>query len=225
MKTNFDNAMQEITTTPANSLTFTDTTWHFIPAGSQHFGGLWEAGVKSFKHHLQRILNNSTLTYEEFYTLLTEIEASLNSRPLGPLSSDPTDLDVLTPGHFLTGGPINAVLEPSLLNISENRLNRWQHLEKLNQDFWQSWSTEYLSELQQRPKRWRTVQPNLQEGDIVLIKDLRLSPTNWPIARVIATHPGDDGVVRAVSVKHKNGTTKRAVNKLCRLPIEGPFQS
>lgn len=225
LKSSFDETILQITSTAANALAIKGTTWHFIPASSPHFGGLWEAGVKSFKHHLRRILGNSTLTYEEFYTLLTEIESCLNSRPLCPLSSDPNDIDALTPGHFLVGGPMNAVLQPSLLNINENRLTRWQYLEKLNQDFWNSWSKEYLSELQQRPKKWRHVQPNLQKGDIVLIKDIRLPPTMWPLARITATHPGEDGLVRAVSVKHKGGIIKRAINKLCRLPTESIFQN
>ncbi|XP_045500327.1 uncharacterized protein LOC123697818 isoform X1 [Colias croceus] len=30
------------------------TQWHFIPAYSPNFGGLWEAGVKSMKYHLKR---------------------------------------------------------------------------------------------------------------------------------------------------------------------------
>lgn len=52
--------------------------WHFIPARAPNFGGLWEAAVKSVKHHLKRVLNNIHLTFEEFYTLLTQIEAVLN---------------------------------------------------------------------------------------------------------------------------------------------------
>ena len=56
--------------------------WHFNPPLSPHFGGLWEAAVKSFKHHLKRILKNQTLTYEQINILLIEIEGILNSRPL-----------------------------------------------------------------------------------------------------------------------------------------------
>ncbi|EFN70688.1 hypothetical protein EAG_00141, partial [Camponotus floridanus] len=60
---------------------------------------LWEAAVKSTKHHLRRVIGESTLTFEEMSTLLAQIEACLNSRPLQALSDDPDDLSALTPGH------------------------------------------------------------------------------------------------------------------------------
>ena len=77
--------------------------WHFIPPVSPNFGGLWEAGVKSVKSHLKKILGETSLTYEELSTTLISIEACLNSRPLYALTDDPDDLEVLTPGHFLIG--------------------------------------------------------------------------------------------------------------------------
>lgn len=61
--------------------------WHFIPPNSSHFGGIWETGIKSTKHHLKRVVPNSGLTFENFCTLLAQIEAILNSRSLHPLSS------------------------------------------------------------------------------------------------------------------------------------------
>lgn len=67
-----------------NAIGQTGTTWHFIPPRSPHFGRLWEAGVKSVKTHLKRVVGNSLLTYEEFLTFLLQIEAMLNSRPLTP---------------------------------------------------------------------------------------------------------------------------------------------
>ncbi|GFW86479.1 integrase catalytic domain-containing protein [Trichonephila clavipes] len=75
--------------------------WKFIPPRSPNFGDLWEAGVKSFKHHLYRTLVNSKITFEEFETIIIQIEGILNSRPLVPLSDNINEYEVLTPGHFI----------------------------------------------------------------------------------------------------------------------------
>lgn len=71
------------------------TQWKFIPPATPHFGEKWEAGVRSVKHHLRRVLGNQILTYEEMTTFLTQVEAILNSRPLCALTDDPEDLTVL----------------------------------------------------------------------------------------------------------------------------------
>ncbi|XP_055908347.1 uncharacterized protein LOC129943124 [Eupeodes corollae] len=93
------------------------TCWSFISPASPHVGGLWESAVKSVKYHLKRILFNRIHSYDEMYTLLVQIKASLNSRPLCPLTDDPMDLSVLTPAHFLIGEPTNIVPKPSLLDL------------------------------------------------------------------------------------------------------------
>ncbi|GFY06139.1 integrase catalytic domain-containing protein [Trichonephila clavipes] len=100
--------------------------WHFIPARSPNFCGLWESSVKSFKTHLKRVAGNSNLTLEEFITLLAEIEAALNSRSLSPLSSDFDDFETLSPAHFLISRPVTAIVELQLINVKENRLTRRQ---------------------------------------------------------------------------------------------------
>ncbi|UYV80978.1 hypothetical protein LAZ67_19002335 [Cordylochernes scorpioides] len=79
-------------------------TWHFIPPSAPHFGGLWEANIKSVKGHIIKAGRTSLMNPEEFATLLCQIEACLNSRPLVESSSDPNDLQALTPGHFLIDG-------------------------------------------------------------------------------------------------------------------------
>ncbi|XP_072400346.1 uncharacterized protein [Diabrotica undecimpunctata] len=81
-------------------------TWKFIPPRSPHWGGLWETSTKSAKSLLIKITGNSVYTFEQFCTILAQVEAVLNSRPLFPLSTDPLDLQPLTPGHFLIGAPL-----------------------------------------------------------------------------------------------------------------------
>ncbi|XP_055642528.1 uncharacterized protein LOC129779211 [Toxorhynchites rutilus septentrionalis] len=116
--------------------------FHFIPPHAPTFGGLWEACVKSFKHHMRRIVGNNHLSAESFTTVLAQIEACLNSRPITPLSSDPNDLQALTPGHFLIGRPLLAVPEPNLDEIPENRLDNWQKIQRITQHFWKRWHEE-----------------------------------------------------------------------------------
>ncbi|GFV01156.1 integrase catalytic domain-containing protein [Trichonephila clavipes] len=86
--------------TLAEFLTNESIEWNFIPPRSPNHGGLWEAGVKAFKFHL-RVVGNAHLTLEEFITILCEIEAVLNSRPLTRLTSNFDDFETLTP--FLVG--------------------------------------------------------------------------------------------------------------------------
>jgi len=101
-----------------------------------HFGGKWEAGVKSVKYHLKRIIGTHLLTYEEMTTFLTQVEAVLNSRPLCPLSDDPDDLQASTPAHFLIGGPLATIPEPSLERVKISHLSRWQLTRQMLESFW-----------------------------------------------------------------------------------------
>ncbi|XP_062538668.1 uncharacterized protein LOC134206940 [Armigeres subalbatus] len=93
-------------------------TFRFIPARSPHFGGIWEAGVKSFKYHFRRIMGQQAFSMDQLLTVVAQIESVLNSRPLVPLSDSPDDLTALTPGHFLIGEPLVSIPEPDLLHLS-----------------------------------------------------------------------------------------------------------
>ena len=193
--------------------------WHFSPPYAPHRGGLFEAGVKSVKHHLRRTLGNASLTFEQLYTLLTEIEAILNSRPLTPLTANPDDFRALTPAHFLISEEMNQIPERNLQNTPDNRLSKWEHLKKLKQLFWSRWSQEYLPLLQQRSK-WNEKGSLIAVGDMVLIQQDDCPPLKWPLGRIVALHNGDDKLPRSADVRMQNGIKRRVMQKLCPLPKE-----
>ncbi|XP_068909850.1 uncharacterized protein [Tenebrio molitor] len=152
--------------------------------------------------------------------VVESIEACLNSRPLCPLTEDPSDLNVLTPGHFLIGTAMTSPLEHQIVDVPQNRLTRWQHLEQMRQHFWNRWSKEYVGQLQERPK-WQKGNSSaaIKEGDLVVLKEAT-PPLTWKLGRVTAVHPGADDIIRVATVKTDSGTTKRAVRNLCVLPID-----
>ncbi|XP_070068033.1 uncharacterized protein [Drosophila takahashii] len=198
--------------------------WCFIPPRSPHFGGLWEAAVKIAKHHFYRAVGTAVLAFEELRTLVCHISAVVNSRPLVSISENPADLDVLAPAHFLNGGPPSSFVEPDVTSLNFNRLDGWQRVAYLQQIFWSRWKEEYLTLLQQRSK-WRTPKPGLVVDDLVLVKDENLPPMKWPLVRVIELLFGGDGVGRVAVLKTASGVTKRAVNKLCLLPLKDDVET
>lgn len=194
-------------------------TWLLNPPKGPWFGALHEINVKSTKQLLYRVIGEQHLTFEEFYTLLARIEAVLNSRPICPLSSDPTDFEPLSAGHFIIGRPLTALPEPSFDDRPLHALKRFQLIQALSQRFWTLWSQSYLHTLQTRSK-WLSPSSPPQVGQLVLIKEDGLAPLHWHLGRVTRTIPGKDGVIRVVDLQTLNGVLRRPVFKIARLPLD-----
>uniref|UniRef100_A0A8D8QZ38 Integrase catalytic domain-containing protein n=1 Tax=Cacopsylla melanoneura TaxID=428564 RepID=A0A8D8QZ38_9HEMI len=197
-------------------------SWSFSPANAPNFGGIYESGIKSAKHHLKQVLHEQVLNFEEFATLLVRVEAILNSRPLCSLSSNPNDgVDYLSPGHFLTGAPLLARpdLEDVDLHHNISHYQRWKLISQATSCFWKKWSHDYINTLMQRSKWTKPSSHQLQVGDVVLIQSQATPPQAWPLGRVTSLHPGQDSVTRAVTVKTQHGELSRPVSKLVPLPV------
>ncbi|XP_045541882.1 uncharacterized protein LOC123723347 [Papilio machaon] len=211
----------EITQKPhlQDIITNIGTQWHFIPTHSPHFGGLWERGVRSMKHHLKRTIGEATLTFEELTTLLCQIESCLNSRPLCKMDESIESMQALTPSHFLIGREAVGIPDPIEQCIIREPTLRWKMIQKIKKEFWKSWTSDYLNQLQQKYK-WRSQGPNVKPGDIVLIKDESISPSKWPLAKVVESHPGSDKLTRVITVQRSNGTkSKRSIHSIVPLEI------
>ena len=189
--------------------------WKFIPEHAPRFGGLWEAAVKSMKMHLRCVIGSVKLTFEEFTTVLTQVESCLNSRPLVSLSLDDDGTGALTPGYFLIGRPLQALPDPLFSYRSLVLLHRDTY-EKALVYFWQRWSSEYITSLK-RYTKWHYPSRNICVGDIVILQQDNLIPSKWPLARVIKIHAGKDDLMRVVTVKMNSGTYKRPISKIALL--------
>lgn len=177
--------------------------------------------MKSFKTHLARIVGNTKLDFEEMSTVLAQIEACLNSRPLGTLPDNNEDgIEMLTPGHFLIGRPLQAIPDDPQTFQKQSLLRRWYLCQSLVRHFWERWKNEYLIALRKQAK-WKRPSDNTQVGDIVVLKEDNLVTCQWPLARVVDTHAGSDGFIRVVTLKTKDGTYKRPITKIAPiLPCE-----
>lgn len=192
--------------------------WHFIPASSPNFGGLWEAAVKSAKKHLLHVTNGIALTFEEYLTLFAKIEAILNSRPLCYAVNQNQETEVITPGHFLVGGSLLTIPRADLDDLPLHK--RLDLLRTQVKSFWQYWSKDYLNFLQSR-KKWTSEKPNLSDGSIVLVKDDNSPPFKWPLGLIEKTYTGTDNKVRVADVRFKGSVKSRAISKLVPLPVTG----
>lgn len=217
LRQEYDDFIREAATDIVEKYNSHGFHWSFIPPNAPHMGGLWEAGVKSFKLHFRKVANTQKFTYEEFSTLLARIESVLNSRPLSPMSDDPNEYLALTPGHFLRGAPLVAAPEAPAETLTLR--DRWERLKSLHHQFARRWKDEYLKEIQKRYK-WQHQEENIRVGQLVVIKDDLLPPCEWRLGRITKIYFGSDGLVRVADIRTQTGSVTRAIVKLCVLPVE-----
>ena len=195
--------------------------WLTIPPRTPHFGGHWEAAIKSMKRHFYRTSGTTKMSFENFTTLITQIEAILNSRPLRAPSSDANDPSALTPAYFLIGRPLTALPGPS--QEDKRTLNRrFKSINNLVRQFWKKWSVDYLTTIRHRPK-WQDNKQQYAVNDIVIIKEDNTPPMLWPLARITKIFDGNDKIVRVVQVRTQMGPYIRPVSRL--VPLEKEKQN
>ena len=187
--------------------------WSFNTPGASHHGGVWERLIRMVRKVLFSVLQQQSLDDESLHTILCEVEAILNDRPITKVSDDVNDLEALTPNHILLlkGKPL---LAPGL--FQENDLyirRRWRQVQYLSDLFWKRWTREYLPLLQERQK-WTKPMRSYMTGDLVVVMDQNAPRGSWILGKVIKTYPDKKGFVRSVQLKTKTGHLERPISKL-----------
>ncbi|GAA6111703.1 uncharacterized protein LOC125145112, partial [Tachysurus ichikawai] len=175
-------------------------SWEFNPPHSSHMGGSWERLIGIARRILDSMFLQlkTRLTHEVLCTLMAEVTAIINARPLLPVSADPEQPFILSPSMLLTQ-KTGVPPPPGDLTDKDLYTKQWRQVQALANQFWTRWRREYLPCLQHRPK-WTVLRRNLQVGDLVLLRDKQTSRNCWPMARISAIFPGKDGHVRKVEV-------------------------
>ena len=190
--------------------------WKFNPPSGSHFGGIWERLIRSIRRVISSVIKEQVLDDDGLHTLMCEVEAILNSRPITMNSDNPNDLEALTPNHLLLM-KCKPVLPPGLFSTTDNYCRRrWRQIQYMSNLFWSRWLCEYLPILQERQK-WNNVKRNLHVGDVVLVVDSNSPRNSWPMGLVHALIPDRNGLVRQVKVKIGSTILTRPIDKLCTI--------
>ncbi|XP_047675241.1 uncharacterized protein LOC125145656 [Tachysurus fulvidraco] len=156
-----------------NYLSEQGCTWLFNPPHSSHMGGSWERMIGVSRRILDGMflkLGPVKLTHEVLTTFIAEVTAIVNSRPLNSVSSDPQQPLILTPAMLLTQKIGVHTVPPGQIDENDLYKRQWRQVQHFANEFWKRWRSEYICGLQKR-RKWTEEKTNVQEGDIVLLKD------------------------------------------------------
>ena len=202
--------------------------WQFITKRAPWYGGFWERLIGLTKSSIKKVLGRASVNLRTLQTIVVEVEAILNDRPLTYVSSDIKDPEALTPAHLLYGRQITSLPHPLVENdemsdptyrSSTEIQRKAKRVALLIQHFWQRWRHEYLTSLREFHKESGINAETVKVGDVVLIHDD--SPrVSWKLALVTSVARGHDGFVRSANVRTANGTTNRPITRLHPLEIQ-----
>ncbi|XP_045206090.2 uncharacterized protein LOC123558274 [Mercenaria mercenaria] len=205
-----------------DQLNSTGTEWRFIPNRSPWFGGWWERMIGLVKTTLKKVLARSFVTYGSLQTILTEIEAVLNDRPLTYVTSDTSDPEPLTPPHLLYGRRITTPGDYSAIqnvNSNHNTANKQVRIQReLLNRFWERWKTDYLTSLRERHTQSGQNKQTIKVGDVVQVHE-DCPRLRWKLAVVEELMPGKNGLTRSAMIRTGSGLTTRAIKKLYPLEL------
>ena len=178
-------------------------TWIFNAPHASHMGGVWERAIGVARRILDSMLlkeGQKDLTHEVISTLMCEVCAIMNSRPVAVLDSDPSDSLVLSPSMLLTQKQGDTATLTEGLSQKDMYKSQWKHVQVLSDIFWKKWREGYLQALQTR-RKWNQNRKNLKNGDFILLRDKICHRNDWSTAVVEKTLPSDDGLVRKATVR------------------------
>ena len=202
-------------------------SWRFIPKRAPWFGGFWERLIGLSKTAIKKVLGRRHVSLLILETIIVEIEATLNDRPLMFVSSELGDPEPLTPAHLLHGRritclPYELVEMDELTDSSYREAGQIQKKAKVQaavlRDFRKRWRHEYLTSLREHHKASGNNAQYIRQGDVVIVHN-DTPRTTWKMAVVTDLITGKDGLVLSAAIRTVNGSTTRPITKLYPLEL------
>ncbi|GFW80639.1 uncharacterized protein TNCV_3234911 [Trichonephila clavipes] len=200
--------------------------WENIIERSPWWGGFYERLVRSVKESLHKILGKALLSLEEMTTILTEIEAVLNLRPLSYVYEENDEPRPLIPMHFLNFGQNQPTYPVTFSEILKNAstksslLKRKKYQQLLLKQLWYRWKKQYLLDLRTAHSvKNPETHPELKVGDVVLIEENTKNKLLWKLGKIERTLPGRDNKTCCCELKTSGGLLKRTVQHLYLLEL------
>ena len=192
--------------------------WRCISPRAAWQGGMYERLIRSVKDLLKKTIGTQKLSKNQLVTLLTEVEACINSRPL----VYETENDIaLTPNHFLIGKS-TPFSSQELSNLAEvidlDVVSRKNHEQNLSDSLWAEWQNSYLKMLQPLPRKRENV--SVKVGSVVLIKKEKAKRMAWPMGIVQKIFTSKDNCIRNLQIKTADGSIVRPIQNLVLLELE-----
>ena len=184
-------------------------------------GGVWERMIGVTRKILDSMLlgEKKGLTHDVLTTLMAEVCAVVNSRPITTISTDPEDPVLLTPNMLLTQKPSDTTMDLESHSLKDVYRASWKQVQILSDAFWKRWHDNYLQQLKNR-RKWQTVEPNIKEGDVVLLRDKQAHRNEWPLAVVTKVIKSDDGMVRKAVVRVcSDGKSSEYTRPVCEMVL------
>jgi len=185
-----------------------------IPLYSPWCGAAWERLIKTIKVCLFKSVGRRLLDYFSLLTLLSDIENTVNARPLTYRTSENDEIMPVCPNSFLKFNDNRNLIFGSLDGVEFQVPNRevlvstLVRREEIFDYFKSEWYESYLLSLRERgndlyESNWCD---RIKVGDVVLINSDDKNRAFWDMGAVTKLLTGDDGKTRCVEVARANGS-------------------
>jgi hypothetical protein len=154
-----------------------------------------------------KLTGTRLLDLQEFSTILLEVSAVINSRPLAIRVGSNGDFHSVSASDILLGRASRMRPRPADLEAlnHENLVEpAFLHMTEITIAWWEAWVNQCFGEMVPR-RAWKTKFINIQVGDVGHLKyQSGMGRPSWRLCRVVAVHPGDEGVVRTITVAYRS---------------------